>query len=353
MSDSQHLPLVLTGDHSFVQADTFAEAKAWIAISEPPISVTKNLPETLILSLSGVLERIRPIEKLCFSEVNWTQHLAQWEGPCTESFWFCCQKALAAEQPGTAAAWLRQALALRPSLMLFVELARVLRAQGKNGDSRRILRVLFVFAFSSYPLAEDIDEEKRHADDNEIPWGRSTLLDPTDLRAQQLVTVVALSLMETLYLLHRPRELDWVCGYANEAFADPDHRARWGGYPVCDWHPCLVEHSLRKQLDKMVKAKVLSSRTQGNKRCYFILEGYRPRSFRYFLAGQRPVKLAGWLELAWDWEWGEFVRTDIYNAKIFRDHAPDIEAISQDQFEQRVEELRAKHAAEAASASAR
>ena len=210
--------------------------------------------------------------------------------------------------------------------------------------------MLFVFAYSSYPLARDIDEEKRHVDDHMIPWGRSTLFETNSERAQQLVIVAALSLMETLYLLHRPRELYSVGGYTREAFADPDYRIRYGGAPVCEWYPPLVELPFRTQLDKMVKAKVLSSLRHRNKRRYFIVEGYRPRSFRYFLAGQRPVKLAGWLELAWDWEWGEFVRTNIYHAKVFRDHSPDIEELSQEQFEQRVEELRAKECAEDSSA---
>ena len=90
MSDFEPTVLPLTADYSFVQSSNFAEAKTWIALSAAPISVTKHLPESLIVSLSDVLERIDPVEELCFSEVNWMQHLVEWEGPVSESFWFCC-----------------------------------------------------------------------------------------------------------------------------------------------------------------------------------------------------------------------------------------------------------------------
>jgi len=65
---------------------------------------------------------------------------------------------------------------------------------------------------------------------------------------------------------------------------------------------------------------------------------------RFFIAGQRPVKIEdgprGRQELAIDWKTGEFVETDLYIEKIFRDHSPDIDEVDQATFDQRVTNIR-------------
>jgi hypothetical protein len=67
---------------------------------------------------------------------------------------------------------------------------------------------------------------------------------------------------------------------------------------------------------------------------------------RLFIAGQRPVKIEdgprGRREFAIDWKTGEFVETDRYIEKIFRDHSPDIDEVDQASFDQRVTQVRAK-----------
>lgn len=64
---------------------------------------------------------------------------------------------------------------------------------------------------------------------------------------------------------------------------------------------------------------------------------------RFFIAGQRPVKIEdgpqGRRELAIDWETGEFVDTDCYIEKIFRDHSPDIDEVDQATFDQCVAKI--------------
>jgi hypothetical protein len=67
---------------------------------------------------------------------------------------------------------------------------------------------------------------------------------------------------------------------------------------------------------------------------------------RFFIAGQRPVKIEntpkGDREFAIDWKTGEFIKTDLYIRKIFRDHSPDIDEVDQATFEKRVTKIRAK-----------
>jgi hypothetical protein len=67
---------------------------------------------------------------------------------------------------------------------------------------------------------------------------------------------------------------------------------------------------------------------------------------RFFIAGLRPVKIEdtprGRREFAIDWKTGEFIETDLYIEKIFRDHSPDIDEVDQSTFEQRVTKIRAK-----------
>jgi hypothetical protein len=70
------------------------------------------------------------------------------------------------------------------------------------------------------------------------------------------------------------------------------------------------------------------------------------QSTRYFIAGKRPVKIEdgpkGRREFAIDWKTGEFVETDRYIEKIFRDHSPDIDEVDQSTFNQRVTEIGAQ-----------
>jgi hypothetical protein len=67
---------------------------------------------------------------------------------------------------------------------------------------------------------------------------------------------------------------------------------------------------------------------------------------RYFIAGLRPVKIKdtpnGKREFGIDWKTGEFIKTDLYIRKIFRDHSPDIDEVDLATFEKRVTKIRAK-----------
>ena len=70
-----------------------------------------------------------------------------------------------------------------------------------------------------------------------------------------------------------------------------------------------------------------------------------PKKTRFFIAGQRPVKIEdgprGRREFAIDLATGEFVETERYIQKIFRDHSPDIDEVDQATFDQRVAQARA------------
>ena len=65
-----------------------------------------------------------------------------------------------------------------------------------------------------------------------------------------------------------------------------------------------------------------------------------PPKSRYFIAGMRPVKIQGIREYALDWKTGEFVVTAGYYEKIFRDHSPDIDEVTQSDFEASVHAIR-------------
>jgi len=41
-----------------------------------------------------------------------------------------------------------------------------------------------------------------------------------------------------------------------------------------------------------------------------------------------------------DWKTGEFVKTNVYYRRIYRDHDPEIDEVSKDVFDQKVAEIR-------------
>jgi tetratricopeptide (TPR) repeat protein len=221
----------------------------------------------------------------------------------------------------TAAFHMRQSIAIKPIFSSLAELARVLGKQGKLEDSLILYRFLF--------------ENRKEASSDQEAMGSIQ------------------GLLVTLTRLQKGAEMVQV---ADAAIADYGgatlfhYQAILGLMLSKSFEPAIrrlvaLEPHLNPADPLLAKLAQLKQILKGN------LNAQRGNSspavkVRYFIAGLRPVKIEdgpkGDREFAIDWKTGEFIKTDLYIKKIFRDHSPDIDEVDQATFEKRVAKIRAK-----------
>jgi tetratricopeptide (TPR) repeat protein len=220
-----------------------------------------------------------------------------------------------------AAFYVRQAIAIQPNLDSLAELGRVLGKQAKLEDAL----VLYSFLFEN---RQEVGSEKQ-----------------------------AIRFTESLLLtLNRLQRGDEMLRVADAAIAD------YGEHSFFHYQAVLgliiserFGLALRRieavvpQIDQDDIVRVKLSRLKGELKGKLNKEEQQSppaAKTRFFIAGQRPVKIEdgprGRQEFAIDWKTGEFVETDLYIEKIFRDHSPDIDEVDQATFDQRVSKARAK-----------
>jgi tetratricopeptide (TPR) repeat protein len=220
-----------------------------------------------------------------------------------------------------AAFYMRQAIAIQPSFTALGELGRALGKQAKLEDAL----VLYSFLFEN---RQEASSEKQA-----IRFTESLLLTLNRLkRGEEMVRVADTA----------------IADYGDHAFFQ--YQAILGLIISEYFGPALSRiEAVAPGIDQDDIVKVKLTRLKGGlKEKLSAQKGGSPSSAktRFFIAGQRPVKIEdgpqGRREFAMDWKTGEFVETDRYIEKIFRDHSPDIDEVEQAAFDQLVSKSRAK-----------
>jgi tetratricopeptide (TPR) repeat protein len=215
----------------------------------------------------------------------------------------------------------RQAIAIRPDFSFLAKLGQILGKQGKLEDSL----VIYLFLFEN--------RKKSSSDGEAIHFLQGLLVTLTRLqRGEDMVRVsdVAIADYGGATIFHYQA----ILGLMLSKSFQPAMRRLMALEPHLNpTDPLLAKFAQLKQ----ILTKSLNA--QGGNSPPVV-------KVRYFIAGLRPVKIKdtpnGKREFGIDWKTGEFIKTDLYIRKIFRDHSPDIDEVDLATFEKRVTKIRAK-----------